>query len=86
MKEKRSKLPEIQSLEELADFWDEHQLTDFYEEFVEVPDVNVNIEGRTYVHVTTKMYEALSQIAEKKGVGVEQLIRLWVEEKIAERN
>jgi len=85
MKEKRnSKLPYFSSLNELVDFWDEHDLTEYEHEFVEVSNFKVNIQGRTYLPITIEMYEKLEGIAKKKGISVDKLIRQLLEEKIAE--
>lgn len=83
MKEK-SKLPKVSSLNELADFWDENDLTDYEQEFVEVTDLKVNLKGRTYLPITLKMYQKLEEIARNNDLQVEQLIRSWLQEKIQE--
>jgi len=84
MKEKRNKLPEISSLRELADFWDDHDLADYQDEFVEVSNLKMKIEGRTYLPITVQMYEKLDEIAKTRGMQVDKLIRQFLEEKIAE--
>ena len=83
---KKSKLPKIDSIQELAEFWDTHDLTDFeggLEEvaepvFVRRPAIQVPLESREV--------EAVERMAQAKGVSREDLVRAWVLQKIARRN
>jgi predicted DNA binding CopG/RHH family protein len=82
---KKSKLPKIDSIHELAEFWDGHDLPDFEDDLEEVAEpvfvrattINVPLESR---HV-----EAVEQMAKAKGVTREELIRAWVVQKLAYR-
>ena len=79
---KTQQLPQTDSIQELAQFWDAHDLTDFEEELEEVAEPL--FERRTVVPVNLESTEAeaLRKIAEAKGVPDAELIRGWVREKI----
>src|SRR5216683_5478362 len=80
---KKSKVPKIDSIEKLADFWDTHDLTDFEDELEEVTEpVFVR---RTPIEITLEPREAkaVQQMAKAKGVSREELIRAWVLQQIA---
>jgi predicted DNA binding CopG/RHH family protein len=82
----KSKLPKIDSIQQLAQFWDTHDLTDFEEEledvakpvFVRATTIKVPLESREL--------DEVEQMALAKGVSREELIRGWVRERLARRN
>ena len=83
---KKSKLPKIDSIEKLAEFWDTHDLADFEDELEEVAEP-VFVPGRAIkVHLKSGEAEAVRQMAQAKGVSPEELIRAWVLQELARRN
>jgi len=83
---KKSKLPKTDSIQEIAEFWVTHDLTDFEEELEEVPSP-VFVRGTTIkVPLESRQIEAVEQMAQAKGVSREELIRAWVLQKLARRN
>lgn len=82
MKEKKI-LPEFSSLKEIAEFWDDHDFTDYEDEFKEVSDLAFNIKNRFYLPITLDQYDKIESIARNKGITVESLISNWVEERLA---
>lgn len=83
---KKSKLPKTDSIQELAEFWDTHDSTDFEEELEEVAEP-VFVRGNAIkVHLELREAEAVQQMAQAKGVSQEELIRAWVLQKLARRN
>lgn len=87
------KIPEFKSEEEEALFWDEHDTTEFIEEFepVEVeiaPELKDKILSKRELKkaVTLRLepsqIEAIKKIAAKKGLPYQTLIRMWLTEKI----
>ena len=82
---KKTKLPTIESIQELADFWDQHDLTDFEEELVEVAEP-VFVRGTAIkVPLNSREAEAVAQMARAKGVSREELVRAWILQKLARR-
>jgi predicted DNA binding CopG/RHH family protein len=74
-------LPQSDSIQELARFWDVHDLTDFAEELEEVSEPVFEREMVVKVHLPIKEAEAVKRIAESTGIDYADLIREWVVEK-----
>lgn len=76
------KLPQTDSIQELATFWDTHDLTEFEGDLEEVSERVFT--PRTAIHIDLESTEAgaVRRIAEAKGIAEEDLIRGWVREKI----
>jgi len=83
---KQSKLPRTDSIQELAEFWDAHDLTDFEEELEEVPGPVFVSGAAIKVPLESRQVEELERMAQAKGVSREELIRAWVLQKLARRN
>ena len=80
---KKSKLPKAKSVQELAEFWDTHDLTDFEDELEEVAEP-VFVRGAAIkVPLEPREVEAVEQMAQAKGVSREELIRVWILQKLA---
>jgi hypothetical protein len=80
----KARIPRTDSIEELARFWDTHDLTDFQDELEEIPEpVFQRNEGEVLtIPLRPKEAEALKHIAKSKGIGQSALIRQWVLERI----
>lgn len=78
------KLPEMDSIEELAQFWDTHDLTDFEAELEEVTEVVFEKKSLSKLVVPLRPQElqALKRLAQTRGVPSEELVRAWVLEKL----
>ena len=81
---KSLKLPQIDSIEELAQFWDTHDLTEFSEELEEVtePVFERNPETTIPLHFHPQELEAVKRAAQARGVAEAVLLREWVLEKL----
>ena len=76
----RQKLPNTDSIEELARFWDTHDLTDFEEDLEEVGEpVFVRTKGAS-LRIDLQPAEAqhLKRIARSKGVKETSVVRQWI--------
>ena len=75
-------LPEhFESLEQAAEFWDEHDSAD-YEEFMQDVEAEGRIRERTYlVRLEGELYRKVIDIARERGVPAESLVNDWVQEK-----
>ncbi len=83
-KMRRQKLPNTDSLEELARFWDTHDLTDFEEDLEEATEpVFVHAKG-TSLSIDLQPAEAqhLKRIARSKGVKRTTVLRQWILERL----
>lgn len=77
-----TQLPQIDSIQELAAFWDTHDLTDF-EDQLEVVTAPVFEHGTVIaLHLPAVEAEAVHEQAQSKGLSDEELIRGWVRERI----
>jgi predicted DNA binding CopG/RHH family protein len=75
-------MPHTDSIQELARFWDTHDLTDFEDELEEVSEPIFERKAVVNIQLEPHEIEALNEIARAKGVGSADLIREWVLEKI----
>lgn len=76
------RLPKTDSIEELAQFWDTHDLTDFADELEEVREPVFSQQKTVVLHLKPSEAEAVRDIADAKGVAEADLIRSWVLEKL----
>jgi len=81
---KNSKIPHTDSIEELARFWDTHDLTDFEDQIEEVGEPVFERESNEAltIRLQREEIEAIKRIAESKGTEEVSLVREWVLEKL----
>ncbi len=81
---KTAKIPRTDSIEELARFWDTHDLTEFKEELEEVeePVFKRRPEAIISLRLPPQEAEAVKRVAKAKGVEEATLLREWVLEKL----
>ena len=81
---KAKKIPETDSIEELALFWDRHDLTDFEDllEDVSEPVFERKPEAVIPVRLRRQEIEAVKRVAKTRGVREAALLRQWVREKL----
>ncbi len=83
---RRQRLPDTDSVEELARFWDNHDLTDFGDDLQEVSEpVFVRAKG-TYLSIKLQPAEAqrLKKVARSRGVKETAVLRQWILERLHE--
>jgi predicted DNA binding CopG/RHH family protein len=78
----RPKIPQTDSIEELARFWDTHDLTDFEDEIEEVTEPVFEHGPVVKIHLQPQEIEAVKELAKTKGIDSAELIREWILEKI----
>jgi hypothetical protein len=76
------KIPHTDSIEELARFWDTHDLTDVEDALEEVTEPVFEHSAVVKIHLQPQEIEAVQEIAKNKGIGSAELIREWILEKI----
>jgi predicted DNA binding CopG/RHH family protein len=80
---KSSKLPKTDSIEELARFWDSHELTDFEDQLEEVTEpVFEQRRARMVLRLEPAEVQAVEEMAKARGVDQAELVREWVLEKL----
>lgn len=83
---KTTRLPQTDSISELATFWDTHDVTDFLDELEEIttPVFERIDEDETVVSIRLPQQDlvTLQQLAREHGVEQSVLLREWVREKL----
>ena len=74
-------IPQTDSIEELARFWDSHDLTDFEDELDEVAEPVFEREVVVSVRLPVEEADVVKKIAESRGMAWAELIREWVIER-----
>ncbi|MDA1052799.1 MAG: CopG family antitoxin [Planctomycetota bacterium] len=77
-----NKLPQTDSIQELAKFWDDHDLTDFESELEQVAEPVFERETEVRIQLPSKEADTIQSMAKTQGIDVETLIREWVLEKV----
>ena len=86
---KSSKKPEpiprhFQNVAEAADFWDDHDLTDYWD-LTREADFEVDIQRRVFLTaLEPELAKKLTACAHRQGVSTETLINVWLTEKVDE--
>src|SRR5437867_9328796 len=79
---KTEELPQTDSIHELAEFWDKHDLTDFEDDLEEVSQPVFAPRTAIRLELESAEAEAVRKIAEAQGIADKELIHSWVREKI----
>jgi predicted DNA binding CopG/RHH family protein len=78
-------LPQFDSLDELVEFVDENDISEYLDEMPEVEfEVNPNLRSLILIKVEFSLFNKIRKIAKLQGLGTEELINQWLEEKLAE--
>lgn len=70
------------SIQELAQFWDNHDLTDFEDQLEEVTEPVFKRETLVQIRLQPTEVEVVKEVAKSKGIDYVDLIREWVLEKV----
>jgi len=84
-KKERDPIPEqFKTIEEAAEFWDSHDLGDYWDLTSEA-GFDVDIRQRVFLTaLEPELAKRLTDCARKQGVSTETLINVWLSEKLAE--
>ena len=84
MSEGKSTISEARSYREIAEFWDTHDLSDYWDQ-TEPVEFEVDIQSEaTYYAVERQLSQGLAKAADERGVSAETLLNIWVQEKLTE--
>jgi len=85
MSKGRSTISKAKSYKEIADFWDTHDLSDFWGQTKKV-EFGVDIKSEIiYYSLDKRLAEKVQSVAQRRGVSADTLINLWVQEKLQEQ-
>jgi predicted DNA binding CopG/RHH family protein len=76
------KIPQTDSIQELAEFWDTHDLTDFEDQLEELIEPVFERETIVQIRLQPVEVEAVKQVAKLRGIDYTDLIREWVVERV----
>ena len=85
-KSKKDPIPQhFNSTEEAGDFWDLHDLTDYWDQTSET-DLRFNLKRTHYfIGIVPKIAKELQRISEAEGVSSETMANLWLQEKLQQK-
>jgi hypothetical protein len=85
MRKHKSTLSQATSYKEIGEFWDTHDLSDFWDKTKEA-QFDIDIESEvTYYALDRTLAEKIQSLAQKRGVTADTLINLWIQEKLQEQ-
>lgn len=85
MSEGRSSISQAKSYKEIGEFWDTHDLADYWDQ-TEPVEFEVDIQSETtYYALDRQLSQKLAKVAEERGVSAETLLNMWVQEKLLEQ-
>ena len=84
MSKSRTSISKKSSYREIEEFWDAHELSEFWER-TKPASFEVDIERqRVYYPIDNKLSDSILELARKRGISPETLVNLWVSEKVAQ--
>ncbi len=76
-------IPEsFNSIDEAAEFWDQHDLSDYWDTTTEV-EIRVNAPHRLWIPVASHLATATTARARREGISLETLVNLWIAERLS---
>lgn len=84
MSENKTSISKASSYEEIGEFWDTHDLDEYWDQTHPV-EFEIDIQSsKIYFAVDNVLSTELSEVARKRGVSAETLLNLWLQEKLME--
>jgi predicted DNA binding CopG/RHH family protein len=82
----KKRIPDFKSDEEAAEFWDTHSLADYWDDTQPAEDVEFRLRPLKQIslRLAPGQIERLKQIAARKGIGYQTMLRMWVTERVRE--
>ena len=81
-KSKAKRLPELKSTSELVDFFETHDMGDYWEQMPEA-EFEIKIKRRRHlIALEADVVAKVTQIAQAQKVSSEALINMWLKEKL----
>ncbi|MBI3583086.1 MAG: hypothetical protein HY096_03940 [Nitrospinae bacterium] len=85
MRKHKSSVSQAASYREIGEFWDIHDLSNFWGKTKKV-SFKVKVESEvTYYAVDRILSERIQALAQKRGITADTLINIWVQEKLQEQ-
>ena len=85
MSKSRSTISKARFYKEIGEFWDTHDLADYWGR-TKATRFDVDIQSEvTYYALDSNLSKKIRSIAKKRGVSADTLLNLWVQEKLREQ-
>ncbi len=85
MSKNRSSISKAQSYKEIGEFWNTHDLADYWDE-TEPAEFEIDIQSEiTYYAVDSELSAKIQAFARKRGISPDTLLNLWLQEKLQEQ-
>jgi len=82
MTKNRATTSKGRSYEEIAEYWDKHDVGEVWDR-TELVELKVDIRSeKHYYRLDRELSECVNEIAQSRGVSAEALINLWIREKV----
>jgi hypothetical protein len=79
------KIPEMQSYEQIAEFWDTHSLADYWEQTEPAEfEISPDARRRYLVAVDPDVLSRIQRLARMRGLSSESLVNLLLEQRLHE--
>lgn len=85
IRRRRGSLSKARSYAEIREFWDEHDLSDYWSKTRKVKFDLILEPEATYYPVERDLSEKIQSVARRQGVTSDALVNLWLEQKINEQ-
>jgi hypothetical protein len=84
MARNKTSISKASTYEEIGEFWDTHDLTDYWDQTKPV-EFEVELQSETTLFaIENNLYSRMRELATQRGVSPETLLNLWVQEKLQE--
>ena len=86
MRKPKTSMSRAGSYKKIAEFWDTHDLSDFWGK-TRATDFQVDIQSEvTYSSLDKTLSKKVQSVARNRGISTDTLINLWIQEKLQEQN
>ncbi len=82
---RQSRIPDFRTREEEAEFWDTHDLSDYWDELMPtnvLVSPTLTSEHLVTVRLTKEDWEGLDRVAREQGIFPNEVIRDWVKDRL----
>jgi len=87
--QRKSRIPEFKNRQEMAEWWDTHDVADYLDELKQVKirfaKKLSNLSETLNIRLEPDDLAKLRQEAQRKGIGPTTLVRIWVREHLQEK-
>ena len=86
MNEGKSSISRASSYQEIGEFWDTHDLSDYWEKTHPVDfEADIKADG-VYYSIDTHLAAEIRSVANRKGVSSSTLLNSWIREKLSQES